>query len=1100
MEVTKNKAPSPHVGPALAVTFLLRDYDNYGVSERIRYHLHLSEVLGDSATLLTAAETNKDYSEHSSLVASQKSVDTESKTGSDAGNSTHGRVLRQEAPCGIARVLECVPTLHHNRLTRQQRSFLKTSLVQLNQRLDEVQLPCSEPSRLPLHLNSSTRVSFAYEITRVVLLIDASPSMTATFGVAAMDSSKDTYCCPMDRLPDMTKMLFHSLAEKVPLPFRQGFWQPKLSVSVLAVYPRVRGDPHAARTSILVRDWAVSDAASVETLITHLKGWVLNSVEAEISSRVHLYGDTGDFNFGPSFSEEQSASPTTFLDWWQAGKAALDALTSAARPCIIVATDGRSVSTDRALDGIDDRDIPFFLLDLSSPSRSRNGHGTTGARSMMQEDPGADFPLFMSDDREALFHISRTTGGCMWDKDLLEEAARTRVGHVAPDSPLAMDQYLGKLVRKHQPHMVRPNIVQWYTLFSLSPLSPTFHTHWGHLPPPAYLQHRLNLGSASDAGGGRSDVPQSQGAMFSIQPKGSLVPLAPADQEETQSKANLPGRLLILESRKPHVRVQFSTYFINPVRILGLLVMRVKEGYRAIRYGQSTNDADKVSIIFQLALELGTSLYYEVSYRSLPGHNHMVGHAHIKIEISGEASFVQAVKTDFLQHHSTGQRRPVTLAQQVSAKLGRLLRSIRREDLLQSYLSPIKWSEQLLKPDSPFIRRLGTLSEQQKVKHFRYDEFDCVCVGRMPYTQDTDFLDAFQDSDNGEEELLDAISSWATRRIDNDRRGRALSYVRKLGDGLDGLPCYCLLSVEKSPLAPRLFTISVEIFEGSSSAPRRLAVLGSLREILSRLEHVRVLEMQIGPFLMTSRSQHGTVGVDFPREKFLTSQYLHKSWDLVYDKELLFLLMRRRAELGGFWLLDSGESHALFARLHSKDGYAERKRNDPGDMVQYQVSILADRVVVDLYMESEIGVFRDSTYIESSKGGQFETLATNLRRRDQECGLALRARTQLLSIFDQDTSTQPSSESLLDPTARLLGYASRMEQRLTAFHETFVGANEMLLLEFQLLLLEQRFGVQIASLSINSTKEIHENDPGLWFVVNCKSQQEWLRTICVLFP
>jgi hypothetical protein len=76
-------------------------------------------------------------------------------------------------------------------------------LGQLNQRLEkEMDVPCSEPSRLPLRINSTTRVSFAYEITRIVFLVDASPSMTSTFGVTQTGSADEACCCcPLDRLP-----------------------------------------------------------------------------------------------------------------------------------------------------------------------------------------------------------------------------------------------------------------------------------------------------------------------------------------------------------------------------------------------------------------------------------------------------------------------------------------------------------------------------------------------------------------------------------------------------------------------------------------------------------------------------------------------------------------------------------------------------------------------------------------------------------------------------------------------------------------------------------------------------------------------------------
>ena len=147
-----------------------------------------------------------------------------------------------------------------------------------------------------------------------------------------------------------------------------------------------------------------------------------------------------------------------------------------------------------------------------------------------------------------------------------------------------------------------------------------------------YLRQRL-----SDSAGGR---PDSQSQFLHSQSSAVIVS---SDHRRSVQGASFPGdmpdaRTLLPDQRKSQVRVQFSTYFINPVRILGLLMMRVKEGYRAIRYGQSTHYPDKVSVVLHLSLEMGTSLHYEISYRSLPGHNHMVGHAHIKIELSGEAS------------------------------------------------------------------------------------------------------------------------------------------------------------------------------------------------------------------------------------------------------------------------------------------------------------------------------------------------------------------------------------------------------------------------------------------------------------------------------
>lgn len=1059
-----------------------------------QYHFHLSEVLGDSAAMLASSEvsekdTDEPFAKTVEKTPPKKDTSTQETNerseviGNPASAATSSDI---SLSYGVARVLECIPSIHHHRLSRKDRLFLKTGLVQLNQSLEAVKHTCCEPTRLPVRLNASSRVSFAYETTRIALVIDASPSMTSTFGISHRNASTDDFCCPMDRLPAMAGTLIHALAEKVTLPYRQGFWQPRLSFSVLAVYPSINHDSSGERTSLLVRDWTVSDGASAGALVTHLKNWIFRTVEEEIASRFVRRSSAPAMRLD-SFSGTSSLAPTSVMDWWYAGRSALASLSSEGRPMMIVATDGRSVSTDRGIDDLADKDIPFFILDLSSPSTPQSSTDQRDSLNLIQEDPGADFPLYMSNDLEALYHISRTTGGCIWDSSLLEEASKTRVGEASPDSPLALDQYLGKLVRRQQPHMIRPNAVQWYTLFSLSPLTPTFYSNWGHLPPPVYLRHRWYLNTTSDSAGGRTEVANVAGHVLHST---SVSTSATSDYRRAShgpgSVADGPIKTLndsrSPEHRKNLVRVTFSTYSLRHLRIVALLLMRVKEGYRAIRYGQSTHDPDKVSIMFHLPLELGTSLHYEVSYRSLSGHNHMVGFAHIKIELSGQAAFIQAVKTDFLKHNSSGQMRPLTLAHQVSAKLGRLLRSIRKEDLLQSYLSPLIWSDQLVKPDAPFVRRLGTLTTQQKVKHFRFDQFDCVCVGKMPYAQDTEFLNAFQDVGNGEEDLLEALASWATRRVKTDDNLDAWHYVRELRPGPDKLPAYCLVGIERSRVASRLFTVSVEIFEGSNSAPRRLAVLASLRETLSKLKDVRVLHKQMSPYLMGSR-QHDMAEPDDRSDQFLSSQYRHESWDLVYDQELLPLLMRRRAELGGFWLLESSESYALFARLLSRDALDEVVWDDPGDMVQYQISILSDKVVVDLHMESESGAFQQRNDSVLTGGTQFSSLVSNLKKRDQECGLALRARTNLLNVFADDYEEEPSAESHYGSVNRLLAYAARVHEPLRAFHSSFVGANEVLLEEFRCLLERQSFGPRVAALSIDRAENIQESGAGLWFLV-----------------
>jgi hypothetical protein len=511
----------------------------------------------------------------------------------------------------------------------------------------------------------------------------------------------------MDRLTDMVRTFFTALTvpEQVPSTTNKGVWRPCLAVTVLAVYPRGAG---TSQNSLLVRDFRVTDTESAGMLVQKIEKWALGEVETEIARR--FSGGDGMDNFSTGASYDSWTMPmysSSLRDLLDAGDAALSTLSSAARPCIVIATDGRSVACDGVIDICSDKDrvdIPLVVLDLSTPSshlpvsEQQQGKGGDAYFQLMNYDPGgAMFPLHLSDDTEALYTICKATGGCFFDKELLNEAARTCAGNVDPKSPLMADQFFA-----FQSHTFRPNAVQWYTLFSLSPLSQTTHSAWGNLPPPEYIRRKL-------------DMTGILAAPHQVDLRQTFLPTRLGQHSSTSidSRAYQPsegGALL----RKTQVRSTFSTYTMNPVRIKVLLLMRAQEGYRAKQYGQSTNDPDKAFIHFTLPLELGTILHYELSYKALGGYNHMVGSAHIKIQLSGEASFIQAVKNDFLH--------------QVSAKLCTVLRWIRKEDAQQSYLTPLKWSDQLSKPDTPFVKRLGMLKPVQRRHHFRRSEFDCECV------------------------------------------------------------------------------------------------------------------------------------------------------------------------------------------------------------------------------------------------------------------------------------------------------------------------------------------------------------------------------------
>ena len=60
------------------------------------------------------------------------------------------------------------------------------------------------------------------------------------------------------------------------------------------------------------------------------------------------------------------------------------------------------------------------------------------------------------------------------------------------------------------------------------------------------------------------------------------------------------------------------------------------------------------------------------------------------------------------------------------------------------------------------------------------------------------------------------------------------------------------------------------------------------------------------------------------------------------DPELLPLLMKRRIEIGQYILIESSDDYALFAKL------IPTSKQTGEDLIQYQIAILADRVVIDL--------------------------------------------------------------------------------------------------------------------------------------------------------
>jgi len=1095
----------------------LSDWERYGLSERVSYHFDLTEALVASSL---PSSSSQQQVEPSIITSETDNKATATITAAAAATTTTTAAVIDEPQqtSGVVGMLECIPFAPFNKLNKRQKRALRNDSRDFNLECLRIrnskQGTCHEPQRLPLRLNPASRLFFAYEVNRMAFCLDASPTLTSTFGsdfdaAASGIGIGGDAICPMDRVGAMAKLFFEALSEPIDAPplSHQKVWRPELNVSVIAVYPRGTGSPP---TSLLVRDFRVYDKESATLLAQKIEEWCLTKVESEIArrlSRRQHFTTSGDEDenqpLGSYQYQQNHIAPNNLLagyDAWNihlhtsslqdildAADVTLSILSSAAKPCIVVATDGRSVSCDGVMDILADADrsdVPLIVLDLSSPTshskhrdpNSESTRGTSSFNEMMNLGGPSTFPLHLSDDTEALHGICRATGGCFFDKELLLQAAKAKAGQLE-DSPFHVDHYFSFRRRS-----VKPNAVQWYVLFSLSPLSPTFNSAWGKIIPPRYLRgtpQQYVKQQEPVTGFASSNIPidMSRDRRY-MTGWGSRMAMANIAAHSSSDLKPSPTsdlrRLEAMAQRKQVSRITFSTYVVNPIRIKGLLMMRVKEGYHARQYGQSTQDTDRVLIQFNLQLELGTILHYELSYKALPNQSHMVGVAHIKIELSGEPSFISSVKHDFLRQ--THVVRPETMAQQVSARLCKILRWIRREDCLQSYLCPLVWSDQLASPDTPFIRRLRTLTTMQRRKHFRFDQFDIVCTGRMPYALDDGFLSEFLDTDNGEQEFFDAITEWSTQTIVEGCR-----YVRQTDCPGGNLANYCIVELAKSAVASRVFTVSLEFF-GGTGASDRLRILESLKEKLSMLKDVVVLSKQMADYVVAVRNSKLDDYTSWKRH-LLLNQHHHASWDLVKDPELLPLIMKRRREIGDFYLLESCDNHALFAKLvHSSKDNTE-------DLVQYQIAILRNRVVIDLHMECTSGDFfpfrSDAENRFNMASTHFHKLAQKLKRRDQECGRALRCRTALLKLFedeDKRVDEAKDDETELACVTRLLPYANKVVRKLRYFNPGSGKANEMLMLLSEEILLSNFRGVPVARLPIGPREIIGDVENGAWFI------------------
>ena len=485
----------PSLGEAAGITLLLSDHSRFGSKDRVYYHFDLVGTLCiDEERPRSVVSRGGDGQGGATKILKTREVFGEEEN----------QLLSEphRPPCGVVNLLECVPQIPLNKQTKRHRRLLRNKVREFNLQTrlirgstagkkDGNRLWCYQPQSLPLRPLLTTRLAFAYDLTSIVLCVDASTSMTSTFGNMGSYREDDAICA-IDRLGGMVKTLFRALVEPIYgasySTEDDGFggssngsaagakwWRPELAVTVIAVYPYskdVDNETSSVGTNFLVRDFRVTDSQSASLLSNMVTEWSMTEVENEIASSIRPLSYNPYSGVSKTMChEDQTATLSSLHDILEVCELARSTLPPEGRPCIVLATDCRSVMCDSVIDAVtdmDQSDVPLHVLDLSA----QHSHCLDGKKGVIDcgdpadqnqplfltidEDGPSTFPLDLSDDSEAVHDICKATGGAFFNGSSLNEAAKTLAGQVPPSSPLHLDYYFAFKRRT-----IRPNALQW---------------------------------------------------------------------------------------------------------------------------------------------------------------------------------------------------------------------------------------------------------------------------------------------------------------------------------------------------------------------------------------------------------------------------------------------------------------------------------------------------------------------------------------------------------------------------------------------------------------------------------------------------------------
>ena len=1023
--------------------FLITTSCHFRLGDRACYHFELIETLTQKPEGSAGASSMQALNHGTIASYSTRNMQSISDIGDDSNaeieeheesNSALNIELKmspfpkaEALSCGIVSLLECIPQTpirqpkKRKRLLKRIKEFNKEAEDARREHAENKKDYCHQPAKLPLKLNFNTRVAFAYDLTRMVFCLDASPTLTSTFGnVGYIDES----ICAMDRLEKMVRMYFRGLVQPITGAVvkqrsqnsdhsdseSSPWWNPSITVTVIAVFPPSMTRENEDASSVLITDYLVNNLSSADQLSEKIVDWATIEVENQIAARLGRLGGRLD------------SSSSSLRDIIEKCDHALSTLPSKGRPVIVLATDCRAVLCDSILDLVRDRnlkDTPLNVLDLSGSHSHKSGvcdiHEGPNYLTISADGPSS-FPLIIPDDSLHLHTACKSTKGYFIDAERLEEAVSTIAGNVSASSSFHNDVYFSVKRR-----VVRPNALQWHTIFALSPCCPIFNSFWGNMPPPTYIQKR----------------------------------------NDTIFKPPASGKTM------------FFSYILNPIRAKGILILRIMDGYRPRRYGNNSQDIDKVSTQFVLKLELGTVLHYEFSYVASRFHNPMVGSAHVKISLSGEPSFVQMVKNEYISNQFSSKRlRPMTLKEKACKRICQFLKWIRQEDLIESNICPLDW-ERTLNDGSEFLESLAGLQQYQLYRHFRYDKFEVIssCGDALKYllgsAESTGCIDL-------EKRLIGVISSWSTRTILDGKL-----YLRVLPYSDGNLTNYCLVELTPSEL-PRVFSIQLYYFE-QLGPNERLLCAKSLQSVIASIDIFLIVPKPLSKRVLMNAARIQNSSFEYLNANNKGPYYQQsESWELLHEPELLHLVAKRRSYFDDFHALVLDDKTTVLVKFVSGD-------NNRAYLVQYHLTMLADKALARIYMDMEQGLLNHSFFTTKPEPILFKDIYSDVKERDHKCARALRSRRNLLGIFDKAPPLTEISINHTDDVQRLLLYASKSSRKLRFFYNSFGKANSILE-EFTVnFILSGSLDAQVAEIIVRESRGIGNMETGRWFLIRYDS-------------